>query len=293
MVLQQTGRSHEIPRLWRELAEKHPTSAILQSKYATSLLQSGQKEEGEKAFENALENSDDNTAVKRFYAPYLTSIGEHDRAMDFYEDVLDVAPNDIGVLTEYAQTLESAGREFEVPRVLKDILASNPDPDVRAQTLARLIELEQPKRAENVEAAREKMEAGDFQSAISQLKPLRNWLADYWKMWALLASSYNNTQQFAEAEEASQKLLELFPGCEPGYGEYVAALTGQGKTEEAYQFMRFAAGQHPQSLSIHINLALAAKRAGHVDEAKALAKQIREAVGPNEELQPVLDEIEH
>jgi Flp pilus assembly protein TadD len=158
--------------------------------------------------------------------------------------------------------------------------------------LARLVELEQPKRAESVEAARQKMEDGDFNGAISQLKPLRNWLADYWKMWALLSSAFNQTEQFQEAEQAAQRLLELYPGCEPAYGEYVAALTGQGRTEDAYQFMRFAASQNPASLPIHINLALAAKRAGQVDEARGLARQIREAIGPNEDLEPVLAEIE-
>jgi Flp pilus assembly protein TadD len=121
---------------------------------------------------------------------------------------------------------------------------------------------------------------------------MRNWLADYWKMWALLSSAYNQLEQFQEAEEAAQKLLELYPGCEPGYGEYVAALTGQGRNEDAYQFMQYAASQNPQSLSIHINLGLAAKRAGYGDEAKALAKQIREAIGPNEELEPVITEME-
>jgi hypothetical protein len=39
-------------------------------------------------------------------------------------------------------------------------------------------------------------------------------------------------------------------------------------------------------------LAIAAKAAGHTEESRELAKQIREAVGPNPELDPVLDELE-
>ncbi|HSI73656.1 MAG TPA: tetratricopeptide repeat protein [Fimbriimonas sp.] len=292
MVLQQTGRAHEIPRLWKGIVDENPQNSVAYAKYGMALLQNNQEQEGLDVFEKGLETLEDNSVIKRYYAPYLAQKEEYDRAMDFYEDVLDVAPNEVQVLMEYAQTLEAAGREFEVPRVLKDVLNSNPDPNTRAQVMARLIELEQPKRAESVEAAREKMEAGDFNAAISQLKPMRNWLADYWKMWALLSSCYNNLEQYKEAEEAAQKLLELYPGCEPGYGEYVAALTGQGRSEDAYRFMQFAASQNPQSLSIHINLALAAKRAGQTDEARQLAKQIREAIGPNEELEPVLAEIE-
>ena len=292
MVLAQTGRAHEVPILWKGVVETYPDNGAAHSKYAVALFQAGKEDDAEKAFEHALEVVEDNTIVKRYYAPWLMQKNELDRAMDFYEDVLDVSPNEIQVLTEYAQTLEAAGREFEVPQVMKDILASNPDPNTRAQAMARLIELEQPKRAQNVESARAKMEEGDFASAISLLKPLRNWLADYWKLWALLASAYNRTDQFAESEEASRRLLELYPGCEPAFGELVTSLHGQGKNNEAYQLMQYAATNNPNSLPIAINLALAAKRIGQVDEARDMAKRIREAVGPNPELEPVLAEIE-
>ena len=175
---------------------------------------------------------------------------------------------------------------------MKQILQSNPDPNTRAEVLAWLIELEQPKRVESVMSAQKKMEAGDFETAARELKPLRNWLRDYWKMWALLAACLNHLGAYNEAEEAAGTLVQLYPGCEPGYGELMTALSGQDRKEEAYNVMRFGATNLPQSLGIHVNLALAAKRAGHEDEAKALAKQIREAVGPNPELEEVLQEIE-
>ncbi len=293
MVLVQTGRQHEVAPLWKTVVDEFPQNGAAHAKYAVALFQTGKEVEAEKAFEDALGSLEDNVVVKRYYAPWLVKKEDLDRAMDFYEDVLDTAPNDIQVLTEYAQTLEAAGREFEVPQVMKDILASNPDPNTRAQAMARLIELEQPKRAQNVDVARNKMEAGDFAGAISSLKPLRNWLADYWKLWALLASAYNRTEQFVDAEEAARRLLELYPGCEPAFGELVTALHGQGKNDDAYQLMRYAATHNPNSLPIHLNLAIAAKRAGQGEEARNLAKQIREAIGPNEELEPVLAEIEN
>jgi len=46
------------------------------------------------------------------------------------------------------------------------------------------------------------------------------------------------------------------------------------------------------SMNIAINYALAAKRTGRKDEARELARQIREAVGVQEELEGVLQEIE-
>jgi tetratricopeptide (TPR) repeat protein len=295
MVLQQTGREHEIAPLWKEILDKHPKSAEANVKYAVSLLQSGRQEEGTAAFEKALEEADDQSVVKRFYAPLLANKGDLDRAMDFFEDALDEHPTDVQLLLQYAETLKMAGRDFEIPKVLRDVLNCNPDQDTRANTLGWLIELEQPKRVEAVESARMKMESGDFESAVRELKPMRNWLADYWKMWALLSAAHNKLEQPEEAEDAARRLIELYPGCEPGYGELNAALGAQGKTEEAYHVMRYAFQNLPQSLGVFLNLGLAAKRAGHEDEARNIARQVREALGPGEqmqELEPVLAEIE-
>ncbi len=292
MVLGGTGRSHEVPSLWKEQVERNPGDAQARAKYAISLMNSGREAEGLEAFEKGLIEVEDNVAIKRFFAPVLHAQKELDRAMDLYEDVIEIAPNDIQVLLEYANVLKDGNREFEIPNVLRDVLSSNPDPDTRAKTLAWMLELQEPRRTEAVEEARKKLEEGKFDEAIRELKPLRNWLADYWKMWAMLAAAHNKLEQWEDAEDACKRLVELFPGCEPAYGELITALHGMKRDEEAYNLMRWAASNMPQSLGIHVNLALAANRAGHGDEASALAKQIREAVGPNEELDMVLAEIE-
>lgn len=290
-VLQQTNRGHEVPALWKDQIENNPDDHQARVKYAISLINEGKEEEGIRAFENALETIEENVVVKRYYAPLLAQKQDFDRAMDFYEDCLDLAPTDVTLMLEYAQTLQAAGREFEVPKVLRDVLAANPDPNTRAQTLAWLIELEQPRRTEVVDQARQKMEEGQFEDALRDLRPLKNWLADYWKMWALLSSACNGLGQYEDAEDASRRLLELFPGCEPAYGELATALGGLGKHEEAYNFLRWAASNMPQSLGVHVNLAIAAKRSGRDDEARNLANQIREAVGPNQELEDVFREV--
>ncbi|MBX7134630.1 MAG: hypothetical protein K1X67_18335 [Fimbriimonadaceae bacterium] len=291
-VLAQTGRAHEVPPLWREMVEKNPQNAAAHAKLGIALINAGNTDEGERAFDVALETLEDNIIVKRYYAPYLANKKDFDRAMDFYEDVIDLNPTDVQLLIEYAQTLQAAGRTFEIPKVLKDVLATNPDPNTRAQTQAWLLELEQPKRVETVENARQKMEQGDFETAVRELRPMKNWLADYWKMWLFYAAGLNQIGEHAEAEEAATRLVNMFPGCEPAYGELASALSGQGKNEEAYNAMRFGASQVQNSLPIALNLAMAAKRSGREDEAKGLAKQIREAVGANADIEPVLKEIE-
>lgn len=292
-VLAQTNREHEVPEVWKSVIAENPQNGMAHAQYGISLLRLGRAPEAEKVFDAALESLEDPMPVKRWYAPYLVKDKQdYDRAMDFYEDCIDQAPNAIPILLEYAQTLHAADRDFEIPPVLKHVLESNPDPNTRAEVLGWLIELEQPKRAETTESARKKIEQGEFDTAVRELKPLRPWLGDYWKLWALLAMALNRTQEYTEAEESARRLLHLYPGSETGYAELMTALSGQSRFEEAYNVMRHAAQNLPQNLNVQLNLAVSAKRAGHSEEARALAQHIRAAVGPNEELDQVLQEIE-
>lgn len=290
-VLMGTGRAHEVPALWKELVDAEPENPAAVARYAQALMTADRQNDAVAVLEKGLE-LDENLPIKRVLAPILRDSGDHDRAMDFYEDCLDEDPTDIQTLLEYAQTLQEAGREFEAVRPLQEVLQANPDPNTRAQTQAWLIELEQPKRVQAVQSASEKAEAGDFEGAMRELKPVRNWLADYWKVWALLASIHNRLGEHRPAEEAATKLLEMFPACEPGYGELANALTGQGRHEEAYQLMKVALNNIPNSLGIALNFGLCAKRAGHAEEGLEMAKRIREALGPDTEFEPILAEIE-
>ncbi len=291
-VLALTGRAHEVPDLWKGIIEKAPQNAHAHAKLALTYASLNKKDEAKRTFETAIELLEDPILVKRYFAPFLMQDGQLDAAMDLYEDVLDAVPTDIGVLSEYAQTLAAAGREFEVPKVLRDILAANPDPNTRAMTSAWLIELEQPKRVEIVESATKRAESGDFAGALAELSPLKTWLADYWKLWGILASVHNNLNQFDQAELASRKALEMYPACEPVYGELCTALAGQDRESEAYDLMKLALSNMPNSLLIAINYALAAKRAGDREEATKFARRIREVTKDAENLRHILAEIE-
>lgn len=293
-VLAQSGRAHEVPELWNDLIRKNEQDGRAHTQYAMALINAGRKEDGLKAFDKALLVLEDTTLIKRYYAPVLANEQDFDRAMDFYEDVLEEAQGDVQLMVEYAQVLQAAGRDVDIPDVLDDILAANPDANTRAQTLAWKTELEQPKRVEAVQGAAQKAEAGDFEGALRELRPLKNWLAQYWKMWVVMAGAQNQLGQHKDAEESARNLLELFPACEPGYVELNNALHGQGKDQEAYGIMRLAMGNIPNSLPIAISYGLATKRVGNKDEARALAKQIREAMGDQAQgLDAVLRELEN
>lgn len=289
-VLAQTGRVHEVPELWKDIIRANPQNGKAHARYAMSLLANNRNDEATKAFDEALETLEDNTFVKRYYAPVLAQNPEEiDRAMDFYEDCIDVAPTDHALLWEYAQTLAKANREFEVPDTLRTILSSNPEPNLAANAQAWLLEIEQPKRVEVVKEASQKAEAGDFEGALKDLKPLKQWLGDYWKLWILLASCHNQREEFLEAEQAARRCLELFPACEPAYVELNNALGGQQKHDEAFQIMQIAFGNMNNSLPIAVSYAAAAKNAGNLDESKRITSQIREAIQQQADPEQVKD----
>lgn len=291
-VLNQTGRSHEVPPMLKEVLDKNRQSPQAHVNYAMSLIQAGKKDEGIKAFDDAIATLEDSTMPKRFYASLLAQEGDLDKAMDYYEDVLEVAPNEVPVLLEYAQTLQNANRSFEIPKVLRDVLNTDPDQNIRAQTQAWLIRLEQPKRVEAVDAAAQKLQDGDAEGALKELKPLKNWLGDFFELWMHLADAYNRTGDYAEAENAAQHLLGMFPGCEPGYALLAASLHGQDRNEDAYNFLKNSLMNMPNSLTIALNLAQACMWTGNIEEGRSLTKQIREATGNDPNIGKILDSIE-
>lgn len=290
-VLLQTQRAHEVPKLWQELVEKSPANGTYRAKLALAHHQAGETQQAKDVFEKGLEEVEEDLIIRRAYAPIVAQEGDWDRALDLYEDVLDLEPSDAQVLWEYANALKEAGREVDIPDVLRSLLRSNPDQDTQAITQAWLLELEQPKRAEAVENAAKMAEGGQFREALSSLEPLRNWLGDYWKLWATLAAIHNRLGEHKPAEEASLKLLEIYPGCEPAFGELCAALAGQDRHEDAYQFMRATLSRMQGSLAVAVNYALAAHRAGHTEEAQSMGRQLREATGGSEELKEVFEEL--
>lgn len=290
-LLEGSGRSHEVPPLWKDRVDANPGNGALHARYAVSLVSAGKDAEGLREFDRALELAEDPLEVKRTYASVLAGKGELDRAMDMFEDCIDANPAEPSLLLEYANTLQSADRQFEVPKVLREVLACNIDPNTRAQTQAWLLEIEQPKRVEAVKNAADKAQAGEGQAAVAELRGLKNWLADYWKFWAVFANALNQTGSHEEAEDAGVRLLNMFPNCEPAFGELATALSGQDRDEEAYNLLRNAMSGMPGSLPIAVNLALAAKRTGRIEEAQNLGRQIKQATEDAEGLKAVFQEL--
>ncbi len=292
-LLIQLGRGHEIFSMWQEVVEANPESPEAWSRYAMALLAQNRVDEAKKVFEEGLEKTSQHPIIKRAFAPLLFQEKDYDRAMDFYEDVLEIAENDVNILMEYAAVLDSASRGHEVVDVLDKVIKLNPHPDIKAQASARLLELQHPKRVEALERAQEKIRNEDLAGAVGELEGLTQWVDEYWKAWAMLATLYNQLGRFQDALNAGRKAIEQFPGFEPGYCEIANALMGLGRGEEAYAMLKNLLQARPFSSTIALHLAIAAKHTGRREEAIHLAARLRETLpSGNIELERALSEIE-
>ena len=261
------------------------------------LMQAGNEDQAVKAFENGLEVLEDNTVVKRFYAPLLVTEGGlrpgdgllrgRDRGRAEGGSGAHRVRPDAGGRRPAAR---GAGRAEAGPRQPSRI-------PTRARRSSRGWSRSSSRSGWRTSRRRgRRWRRATSRARCASCRPLKNWLADYWKLWFFLAAANNQVEQYDEAAEAAQRALEIFPGCEPAFGEFATALTGQGKHEEAYNLMRFAAANNPGSLPIHLNLGLAAKRAGHADEARATwpgrsARPWR-TTRTATQIEPILDEME-
>jgi tetratricopeptide (TPR) repeat protein len=291
-VLVGTGRAHEAPAMWEEIAKKWEGVPIAGVRWAQSLASTGQDERAEAILVELEEQNPEDAGLKDLLAAAAFKRQDLNTAMDKLEEAIELAPMETQFHVNYIQVLEQAERPQDLPDALRALLASEPDSNIAAQAQAKLIELTEPKRAQSVAEAMEKADGGDPESALRDLKPLAPWLADYWKYWLAVGTLHNRLGQFVEAEAACRDLLDKFPACEPAYGELAAALFSQEQGEAAYEMLQHAQQNMPQSVSLAVNLGLAAARTGRKEEAKALAQQLRAAIQPDEDLEAILQQME-
>jgi len=290
-LLFQSNRKDEAAALWAELRDKDPSEAANWTGLAAVQYQGGDPDAGIATLIEALTKATDVAQVRVRLAQLYTATEKHNKALEQFEQAVPHIPYDHGLTAEYAQCLFANGKTDELKNVLRQILSFNPPADLRAQTVAWQMEIEQPDRLKRFEEIHQKLQGeGDKTKAVEELEQLARWLGDYWKLWLVLASGYNGIEQHAKAEQAAGQLLGMFPGCEPAYGEMSAALFGQGKAEDAYKLLRRAARAYPQFLVVMANLGMAAKFTGRTDEARQIAEGLRKLDAP--QLEPLIKQIE-
>ncbi len=286
-----SGRNHEVPGLWKKLVDLDNNNVRAHIKYGVALYRNDKKEDAVKVFENVIQNVENSNAAKKIYAKLLMEEKNFDKAMDLFEDYIDNEPTDADALISYAFTLQNAGREFEVPPVLQNILKLDIDADTRAHINAWNIEMLQPKRLESYTEALAKMESGNMEAALQLLRPLKNWLPDYWKVWALLTNCLISSKNFDEAEQTVYKLLEMYPGYVEGYANLTDIYIAKNKADEAFKILISQSSKFQDSIPFAITTVKAANASGRKDVAENLSKSLLEATNNNENIKKALDEV--
>ncbi|MFN7171562.1 MAG: tetratricopeptide repeat protein [Fimbriimonadaceae bacterium] len=291
-VLSQSGRQHEFLQILRDYISEYPQNPSFRILEAQTLVSLERQAEALRAMEQSVKDLNDPLPAKRAFAPFLAQNDEVDLSLDYFEDVLDANPTDIESLFGYAQALQVAGREFEIPKVLRNVLNLTNDPNARAQANKWLLDLEQPQRVERVKDAEQKLNDGNPEGAIGDLKPLKSWLGDYWPLWVLLGTAQFQTGALEDSVESAKRAIDLFPTLEPAHNLLATALLESGNAEEAYQVARGFASRQPISPDMLLILAKAAKASGKDEEARQMASELKKIPGASEKVQQELAALE-
>ncbi len=286
-----TGRNHEIPDIWKQVIQENPQHTKAHIKLGVSLFQDNKKDKAFEVFDHALATLEDPNPVRKIYAKLFMEEKNFDRAMDLFEDYIDNEPTDPDAMISYAFALQNAGREFEVPPVLNNILQLNIDKDTRAHVQAWHLELIQPKRLEAYTEALQKADEGKYEESIQLLRPLKNWLTDYWKVWALLSDCLIKTKNHDEAEKTVHKLLDMYPGYVDGYGFLTDVYIAKNKAEEAFNLLIQVSSKFQDSIPFAIITVKAANAAGKKDVAKGIYDSLMTATNNNAEIKKALDHV--
>jgi Flp pilus assembly protein TadD len=289
-LLLQEGRSQDVIDLWTGLRDQDPSQSSNWTNLASTYEQLGRFDDADQTFQTALESVTDTALVHRHYATYLTRREMHVEALEQFEHAIPFMPYDHSLMAEYAVCLFQNGKTEELKEAIKLILASEPPPDLRAQTVAWQMEIETPQKLERFNALMA-LVPNEPERAVEGLEQLAAWLSDYWKLWLALSHAHNALGNHPRAEQAAVQLIQMYPGCEPAYGELAGALFRQDRAEDAYQLLRRTVRQYPQFLTVMGNLGMAAKLTGRQEEALQVADGLSKFIKQVPAIQELVDKI--
>jgi tetratricopeptide (TPR) repeat protein len=139
---QRLGMQAEAAQNYVRALNAEPDDPVLHARLGDLYFQMGEVDKSLQQYEEALEHGEDLYYVYASYGGVLYQLGEYEQAVPIYEKSLELRPVDFPVLFNLAQVYEFLG-EVEKAR----------------QLYARILELEGNFSAENVQLARERLEA--------------------------------------------------------------------------------------------------------------------------------------
>jgi tetratricopeptide (TPR) repeat protein len=109
----------------------------------------------------------------------------------------------------------------------------------------------------------------DFPKAIEHYRKATEINPSYSGAWNILGYAYRQNADFANAEKAFQKYIELIPGDPNPYDSYAELLLKMGRFDEAIAQYRKALAIEPNFLASHFGIAAAQMYMGKANEAAA------------------------
>lgn len=280
-LLAKHGRKEDAHALWKRLRDRDRTVAIHWVNLAMSHESRGESDTAVQVLEEALEVVDQPEQVHVHLARTHMHRESHAKALIHYQAAAEALPNQPGLAVELADCLYFCGRVAEAVEVLKEALAQEPGPPIRAALEARRMEMEEPEKLERFRQLTKRLTEGRDEAALLELEQLGRWLGDYWPVWEILARGLNRTGKAEKAETAARRLLTLLPKYSVAYGELAAALFAQGKADEAYRTFRHAMRQLPYDPLVLANFGIAARMLGRDEDALQAIRRL-DAMGQEE-----------
>ncbi|MEP0765714.1 MAG: tetratricopeptide repeat protein [Fimbriimonadia bacterium] len=280
-LLTKEGRPDEAHALWQRILDRDRTVAIHWINLAMSHESRGESDAALQVLEEALQAVDSPEQVHVHLARTYMHRESHAKALAHYEAAAEALPNQPGLAVELADCLYFCGRVSDAIRVLRDALAQDPGPPIRAALEARRMEMEEPEKLERFRQLTKRLMEGRDEAALFELEQVARWLGDYWPVWEVLARGFNRMEKAEKAEAASRRLLALLPQYPTAYGELAAALFAQGKADEAFRTFRQALRKLPYDPLVLANYGIAAKMLGRDEDAERAARSL-DAMGQEE-----------
>ncbi len=204
----------------------------------------------------------DNLAARRLLARiYVRTLGDMEsqktqpetlaRAVEQYEHIVRLDPDDGEAAIWLARLYRFQNRHEEAERVLRSLVAAQPNHTLALEQLAQL-----------------QLDSGRWRAAADLLEKETQGDDVPASLLALLGEAYSQGEQWPQAEDAFRRAVELDP-AEPAYRRHLArTLSQQNKNAEASeQYLRLAE-QEPRDPEPHLRLAQIYRRMGRLDEAE-------------------------
>lgn len=260
-----TGRGELATRsmeFYRKALEIDPKSPVIMERLAEIEAKSQHIRDAVIEAQEALKIDPDNLAAHRLLARiYVRTLGDMNagevqkesiaKAAEQFQAILRIQPNDSYSALWLARLYRFQNQHDDAEKVLRDILKHEPDDDAALEQLSQLL-----------------IDEGRSQEAIDLLKQEAEGSSSP-EIYDLLGNAYSQSKDFAKAEEAFRKAVEVDPDDTGHVKGLAQALLSQDKYAEALEQYKKLSELEPGTAENYLHQAQLYRRLGQFDQAES------------------------